>query len=183
MKIHSKPAIEPEVSIHKPNPMPFLFLALLAVVALVFAYKHFDEAFDEVEGELVMKPQYREKIDKRVTKPFDCETYELRANISGLYPCKACEGGVFYLNAGEVFKIGESCNKEERYSQGYYASESLKYFVVLKGNAAECKAEEARRLGAYPTTPENLARPNRTPESIQNQRYRLLYPIGNTGIK
>lgn len=183
MKIHYKPETEPTEPVKVINPAPFILLAILAVFGLIFAFKHFDDAFDEVDGEPVMKPEYKEKVGKRAMKPYDCETYELRAEFPGFYPCKQCEGGVFYLNAGEVYKIGESCNKKERYSQGYYASESLEYFVVLKGNAADCKAEEARRIGAYPTTPENLARPKRTPESIKNKRYRLLYPIGNSGIK
>lgn len=183
MKIQYKSNTEPVKPTKTINPAPLILLAILAVFGLMFAFKHFEDAFENVDGQWVMKRAYKEKVGKKMMKPYDCDTYELVAIHNGFYPCKSCEGGLFFLNKGEIYKIGFSCNKEERYSQGYYAAKSLKYFVVLRGNAADCQAEEARLLGAYPLLPENLARPDRTEQSIKEQRYKILYPIGNSKLQ
>jgi hypothetical protein len=113
----------------------------------------------------------------------DCEVYELRALTAGFYNCELCEGKTFFLNTGEIYKIGESCDKQRRYKTSYYDRMKLEYAVVFTGNTKECKVEEARRLGAYATMNENLSRPKKDFFSIEEKRYRLLFPPGNTGLK
>lgn len=165
-------------------PSPFKgFLFLMIVVGVFFAYKHFEDAFTEVEGEPIMKEGYKEKIRGKIRKYEDCEVYELRAIRPGFYDCTLCESKIFYLNQGEIYKIGETCDKRARYKDSFYDKMKLEYVVVFKGNTQECKIEEVRRLGEYPTTAENLSRPQKNSNSVQTSRYRLLLPPGNSGLK
>lgn len=165
-------------------PQPFKFAILLIIgLLVVFAYKHYEDGYEEIDGEWVIKPKFKDKIDDK-TKSFDeCEVYYLLALEDGFYECFNCEGGLFFLYKDEIVKIGFSCDGEERYLQSFYDGIRVKYKTVFVGNSNECQVEEIRHLGMYATIPENLARPLPNKQSKLNKRYRLLYPVRNTGLE
>ena len=167
-----------------PLPTPFKFLMLLVLaVGLVFAFKHFQDGYEKVDGEWVMKPEFRDKVDDKRESFEECEVYFLMALEDGFYDCPNCTGKTFYLYSNEIAKIGMTCNGRDRYDQSFYQAKKVRYEVVFKGNAYECQREEIRLLGSYAQMPENMRRPDRTKLSLQTHRYKLLYPVFNTTLK
>lgn len=69
-------------------------------------------------------------------------TYELRATTSGLYP--NVRGGVVSLNAGDVWKYGETTPGFDNYSQNFLTTNRLQMVPIFYGNVAELKFK--RRL-------------------------------------
>ena len=67
-------------------------------------------------------------------------TYELRATTSGLYP--NVRGGVVSLNAGDVWKYGETTQGYDRYSQNFLTTNRLQMVPIFYGNVAEIKVQE-----------------------------------------
>lgn len=165
-------------------PQPFKFIILLVIgLVLVFTYKHYEDAYEEIDGEWVRKPKFKDKIDDK-TKSFDeCEVYYLLALTDGLYECFNCGSGDFFLYRNEIVKIGYSCDGEGRYLRSFYEGVKVKYKTVFRGNSYDCEVEEIRQLGSYASLPENLARPIVSQQSRKAKRYRLLYPVRNTGLK
>ncbi len=176
--------IETEKAVLENLPQPMKFLILVALAAgIFFAYKHFTDGYEKVEGEWVIKPKYNNFVDKKVTSFEECTVYELRATADGYYECKHCLYSVFFLKAGEVWKIGKTCSKEERYDEIYYLQNNVKYHPVFAGSSAECEIEEVRRIAAYALSPENMQRPDPTRLQINKKRHKLLYPPKNTGLR
>ena len=167
-----------------PLPTPFKFLMLLVLaVGLVFAFKHFQDGYEKVDGEWVMKPEFRDKVDDKRDSFEECEVYYLIALKDGLYECHNCVGKVFYLYKGEIVKIGMTCTGSNRYRKAFYDTRNVRYRTVFYGNVMECQQEEISRLGNYAGLPENMRRPDPDSLSLKNRRYKLLYPVRNSSLK
>ena len=74
-------------------------------------------------------------------------TYELRATTSGLYP--NVRGGVVSLNAGDVWKYGETTQGFDRYSQNFLTTNRLQMVPIFYGNVAEIKVQEKIMIYGY----------------------------------
>jgi len=109
---------------------------------------------------MVYKPHRTDKL---------CEQYALVARVSGWYPCYNCgtETKIF-LNKGEVWKYGKTCNGSiKRYPNGL-PDNNLEYFIQFRGTEDACLIEEKRKIYNYPNLPECIAR-----------KIKLLRPPGN----
>lgn len=162
------------------QPPPNANWLLLGVVIFfaVMAYKYFSDGFQKQDGKWVIKEDFKEHVEKKRDFYEDCEVYYLLATQSGYYECKLCDRKTFYLNKGEIWKIGYSCNPDNRYKENYMKQMQLRYVTVFKGDVKQCLQEEQRRLGNYSSLPENLARPDPTRKNRSNGRYKLLLPPG-----
>jgi hypothetical protein len=74
-------------------------------------------------------------------------TYELRATTSGLYP--NVRGGLVSLNAGDVWKYGETTQGFDRYSQNFLTTNRLQMVPIFYGNVAEIKVQEKIMIYGY----------------------------------
>lgn len=98
-----------------------------------------------------------------------CEQYALKALKDGWFPCLKCNGITkIFLNHGEVWKYGKTCNAEfGRYPAGL-PYPGLYYFTEYFGTEKECLLEEKRKIYNYPNLPE-----------CQKRNVSLLRPPGN----
>jgi hypothetical protein len=87
------------------------------------------------------------------------EVYSLRAQRSGVYP--NLRGGTVFLNAGEIWKIGQSLNGPGRYPAGVYRSLGLTYNTEYVGGQLQITMVEKLRLAGYVTTHGQLPPGNR----------------------
>ncbi|WP_155960770.1 RHS repeat domain-containing protein [Flavobacterium daejeonense] len=97
-------------------------------------------------GDYVTKMQREiDRISERATGPQGFQ-YALTANTSGYYP--NVRGGTTYLNAGEVWKYGETTSSD-RYSQTYLNSMGLKIEPQFVGNQMQIKIQEKIMIYGY----------------------------------
>jgi len=96
-----------------------------------------------------------------------CDQYVLRASFSGWYICYKCPSQKVYLEAGEIWKIGKTCEPNSRYPQGVL-DERLEYLREFSGTAEQCLIVEKVKLYAYFFYPEN-----------QKRTIPLILPAGN----
>lgn len=89
-----------------------------------------------------------EKIAERVAGP-DAEQYSLRAVRPGLYP--NVRGGTTQLNAGDVWKYGQSIFGSGRsgYSQQYLTGLGVRYVTEFKGSQMQALMQEKLKLYSY----------------------------------
>ncbi len=73
--------------------------------------------------------------------------YSLCAIVSGYY--RNVRGGTVYLNAGDVWKYGETTDPNGRYSQAWLDNNNLLFTPEYYGNQYECKAVEKAKLLKY----------------------------------
>lgn len=144
------------------------------------------ETFDDFvkhnpDGTFELKPQRKTKLNADVKRMREeAEQYVLLAKEDGYYQCLHCPRGTFYLFKGEVAKVGVTRQGEEgRYDRNYYTRMKLDYKTEYRGTLQKAMEAELVRIGNYPLTPENLARPDQSEEGVD--RYKLARPILNTG--
>ncbi|WP_426994316.1 RHS repeat domain-containing protein [Methylomonas sp. CM2] len=87
-----------------------------------------------------------EKITQRPTGP-DTEQYSLRAVFSGSYP--NVRGGTVYLNAGDVWKYGQTSNPESRYPAKQLAKAGLEYVPEFRGSKVTALIQEKLKIYSY----------------------------------
>ncbi|WP_157203499.1 hypothetical protein [Methylomicrobium agile] len=87
-----------------------------------------------------------ERISQRPSGP-DTEQYSLRATYSGDYP--NVRGGTVYLNAGDVWKYGQTSNPESRYSQKELAQAGLRYVTEFQGGQVQALIQEKLKIYSY----------------------------------
>lgn len=176
--------IETEKALLENLPQPVKFVILLALAAGVFfAYKHFTDGYEKVEGEWVAKPAYKQQIEEKANAFEECTVYELRVLSDGYYECQHCPTKTFFLKKDEVWKIGRTCDDDARYDPSYYRKKNVRYVWVFSGTVQQCQIEEVRWIAAYALYPENIQRPDPTEETMLNSWYKLLYPPNNTGLR
>ncbi|MFN8254166.1 MAG: hypothetical protein U0W24_00660 [Bacteroidales bacterium] len=97
-----------------------------------------------------------------------CVQYALITTEAGNFPCYNCSSGSIYLNPGEVWKYGKTCNGQSgRYPNGFPVP-NLKFVIQFEGTESMCLIEEKRKIYSYPALPECLKR-----------NIKLLRPPGN----
>ena len=77
--------------------------------------------------------------------------YELRANTDGLYP-SVRTSTLVYLEAGDIWKIGETTQGEKRYSDGWMQSigeGGVSIHRVYYGNQRQIKIREKEMIYGY----------------------------------
>jgi hypothetical protein len=84
-------------------------------------------------------------IKQRATEPPGTQ-YALTAKTSGHYP--NVRGGTTYLNAGDVWKYGETTSSD-RYSDKYLRSMGLNFSPQFFGNQMEIKVQEKVMIYGY----------------------------------
>ena len=87
------------------------------------------------------------------------EVYTLRAQRNGAYP--DVQGGTVILQAGDIWKIGQSLSGPSRYPAGVYRSLGLTYNTEYVGGQLQITMMEKLRLAGYVTTHGRLPPGNR----------------------
>jgi hypothetical protein len=83
--------------------------------------------------------------------------YSLKALTSGMYPCYAKGGpSEVYLERGDVWKYGQTCNPTTRYSGRYLIENRLYMVTEFVGTKTECLIMEKEKIFSYPMLPEGL---------------------------
>uniref|UniRef100_UPI0025D544AD hypothetical protein n=1 Tax=uncultured Chryseobacterium sp. TaxID=259322 RepID=UPI0025D544AD len=79
--------------------------------------------------------------------------YSLRATTSGLYPVYSSGSvlptGTKFLNAGDVWKYGETINPENRYTDDYLRSMNLIQYNEFSGSQMQIKLVEKSKIYGY----------------------------------
>ena len=156
----------------KPIPSPprknipiNLYLGIIVVLLLAGLWMMAKRPSDKPvvyneDGEVVLAPHRKEKLDKKLKELEEAEQYALLDIGNGWYPCFNCpDSNVIYLNKGEVWKYGFSTKGKTRYPAAFYKMMRVEYLTQLVGTIEECMQEEIRKIINYPTLPEALARP------------------------
>ncbi|MBR3711421.1 MAG: hypothetical protein IKM99_10765, partial [Bacteroidales bacterium] len=99
--------------------------------------------------ELIAK--MKKEISHLLTRPDgpDGFVYELRANTNGIYPCVNGTSTLVYLEAGEIWKIGETTQGNKRYSDSWYQTYNVHMISVFEGNQREIKIHEKILIYQY----------------------------------
>ncbi|TAE03380.1 MAG: hypothetical protein EAZ97_01570 [Bacteroidetes bacterium] len=150
-----------------------IILLVFAVFALIFAALYFSEVVEKDEhGNYRLKSERKEKFEADSLKMTEeCQQYALVAKVSGIYPCFSCpDRDSIFLNEGEIWKYGVTCNGEKRRYGNKMPTQDLVYLPQYTGSLLECSIMETRKIIEYPLLPENL---NRKPAD------RLARPAGN----
>ena len=98
--------------------------------------------------ELIAK--MKKEISHLLTRPDgpDGFVHELRTNTSGYYPCVRTSTLV-YMEAGEVWKIGETTQGNNRYTDNWYQTYNVHMISVFEGNQREIKIHEKILIYQY----------------------------------
>lgn len=158
-------------------------LLLLVGLFLFAAYRYFTDGYYWNGEKWTIREDYRERVIGKMESFDDCVVYYLIARTAGYYPCRHCDRETFYLLAGETWKIGNSCNEQERYDEDWLKKMNMDMKIVYEGDLTGAAKEEVRHIANYGSMPENMSRPDPTPEAKARGRYKLLYPPANFGLK
>jgi len=124
-----------------------ILFALLTTVFSIYEINKVRELKKEKELERIISKNYNDNI---------CEQYALVASMSGYYPCyqTECKDGLIWLNTGEIWKYGKTCNGEMgRYPSGLPFN-NLNYVPQFAGNEQDCLIQEKLKIYNYPNLPE-----------------------------
>jgi len=145
-----------------PSPKPNRFppgAAILFVLLAMAALKWEDVARRLKDGSWGLARERQKEMDYTLDRNENAEQYVLIAVVSGWYECYLCEDGKYWLNKGEIAKIGITTNPAERYSQKWLENNLVEYVIEVEGDLAKVRKAEIERIGSYPFLPENMARP------------------------
>lgn len=87
-------------------------------------------------------------LQRRAPGP-DAYQYALIATHSGYYPSYTYGKGSVFLNAGDVWKYGETIHPDSRYSQLWLKSNRLDKIIQAKGTQRQMKIEEKIKIYDY----------------------------------
>ncbi len=129
-----------------------LFLAIVSTFAVTFFFKFSIERAEKKALE----------IDRIIDKTYpneNCVQYALITLKDGWFPCYNCGvAETIYLNKGEVWKYGKTCNGEQgRYPNGLPVP-NLKFEIQLIASEKACLIAEKEKIYNYPNLPECLKR-------------------------
>ena len=128
--------ISADVAIPEPTDAAWPKWAAYAVAGGVAAYY-----VAKMEGEI-------DGIMRRAGGPQGA-LYSLRATGSGPYTCFTCSGGTTSLNAGDVWKYGETTNPAGRYSQSQLSGWGVRQVNEFYGNQVQIKVMEKTKIYGY----------------------------------
>lgn len=142
-----------------PSPHPWRWLILIFLVLLALVYSSDFLEFDQ-DGEPVLAPLRRAKLERELAELEHAEQYALVAARDGEYPCYSCpEKNIIFLRRGMVFKYGVTRKGETLRYGTWHIDRNLLYVIQFQGNWQACLAEEKKKIYLYATLPENLSRP------------------------
>ncbi|MEZ5039992.1 MAG: hypothetical protein R2828_08870 [Saprospiraceae bacterium] len=163
-----------------------LVYTLLIITLLFFVYMALPKSWEEAttvkkDGTLALSKEWAETIDRKKDQYAYHDLYQLIAAKNGYYSCKHCPTGKFYLKVGEVYRYGTTgIGQEGRgYSEEWLNDHLLNYVIIMTGDIAIIKTQEAILIGSYAIFPENLNRPLFKTAGAKDYWYRLVLPPGN----
>ncbi len=133
----------------------WIWLSLFAVCGLFAALKYIDWE----DGNPVLAPWRKEKLEQELQEIDNAEQYALKAGIPGYYPCYSCpKDSKIWLNLNEIWKYGVTSKSQAgRYRSGLPAP-NLYYTVQYEGTISDCLKQEKIQIYHYPLLPENIVR-------------------------
>lgn len=140
------------------NPAPVV-IGIVAALLLFAALKWEDVARRLKDGGWGISEERQKEMEDTLERNENAEQYVLLATTSGWYECYLCKEGQYWLNEGEIAKIGITTNPAERYSQQWLKDHRVSYLVETTGDLATVRKAEIERIASYPFTPENMRRP------------------------
>ncbi len=140
------------------NPAPVV-IGIAATLLLLAALKWEDVARRLKDGSWSLSEERQKEMEDTLERNENAEQYVLLATVSGWYKCYLCEEGRYWLNKGEIAKIGITTNPAERYSQRWLEDHRVEYIIEVEGGLATVRKAEIERIASYPFLPENMARP------------------------
>ncbi len=75
--------------------------------------------------------------------------YSLRATVSKDYPCFTCASGTMSLNAGDIWKYGETTNPSGRYSEKDLRAIGVRQINEFSGTQRQIKMMEKAKIYGY----------------------------------
>ncbi len=166
----------PEINL-RPKPNYFLIFIIFAVVVGVAVW--YATTVPNKDPQLAPYRQTKRdsaisRVKKRTHKKEECEQYALFVTHNGWYPVLhrgiTTANDSIWLNIGEVWKYGKTCNGELlRYTQQVYykdnkqvlSREDLQYFSEFYGSESDCLIKEKQKIYNYPLLPECVIRTRR----------------------
>lgn len=169
-----------------PSATLILFAMILTAAILLMAIpKTWKEAVRQNEdGSYSLSREWEEAIDQKKEKIEQHELYMLVAKKNGMYLCKRCPTGKFYLYEGELYRYGTTGNGKKRrgYSDKWEAGNNLRFFHISYGDEATVKLGQTKLIGTYAIHPENMNRPVIGTPGAKNYWHRLVIPPGNGNL-
>lgn len=163
-----------------------LFAMILTAAILLMAIpKTWKEAVRQNEdGSYSLSREWEEAIDQKKEKIEQHLLYVLAAAEDGVYLCKHCPTGKFYLYAGEIYRYGTTGNgkKGRGYNGTWEVKNLLVFHRIMLGDEATVKLKQAELIGSYALHPENMRRPLIGEPSSKEYWYRLVLPPGNNKL-
>ena len=129
------------VSVAEPTPYGEIISAAATATAFLYYGK---ELITKMQAEI-------EHLQTRQDGP-DGFVYELRANTDGFYPCLNGASTTVYLDAGDIWKIGETTQGNNRYSDNWMQSigtGGVTMQRVYYGNQRQIKIQEKIMIYNY----------------------------------
>lgn len=136
-----------------------IIIGIAAALLLLAALKWEDVARRLRDGTWALSEERQQEMEDTLDRNENAEQYVLLAVVSGWYECYLCEEGKYWLNEGEIAKIGITTNPAQRYSQQWLKDHRVSYHVETEGDLAKVRKAEIERIASYPFTPENMRRP------------------------
>ena len=136
-----------------------IVIGIVAALLLLAALKWEDVARRFKDGTWGLSEERQQQLDETLGRNEHAEQYVLIAAVAGWYKCYLCEEGIYWLNKGEIAKIGITTNPVERYAQKWLEDNRVEYIIEIEGDLARVRKAEIERIASYPFLPENMARP------------------------
>ncbi|MCB0597870.1 MAG: hypothetical protein H6557_03320 [Lewinellaceae bacterium] len=160
--------------------------AVIATFILLIALpKTWEEATRKnPDGSHSLSEEWEDAIDHKKDKIENQELYKLVAKRSGMYLCKHCPTGKFYLYKGELYRYGTTGDgKNGRgYTDQWEEKNKLEFFHISFGDEATVKKGQAELIGTYALDSENMRHPLPGTPNAKNYWYRLVLPPGNNNL-
>ncbi|MEM9884356.1 MAG: hypothetical protein AAF849_00570 [Bacteroidota bacterium] len=159
-------------------------LAIVLFIYLAIPKDWQDATTTNEDGSVSLSEEWEKTIAEKQEQYAQHELYMLTAINAGYFLCKHCPTGKFYLNLGEVYRYGTTGIGQNKrgFSRQWLNDKRLNFVIIMKGDIATVKAEEAALIGGYAILPENLARPLAGSTKAKPYWYRLVLPAGNNSL-
>ena len=136
------------------NFLPIILILCISLVILDFAFKKINNNPDVKiieSGKLILGEHEDSMLKKELEQFENCVQYAIVATISGYFDCHKCPFGItkVWLNKGEIWKYGESCQIEKRWPQSKLEPLFLLREDQIKGDIKITKQAEREKLRKY----------------------------------
>ena len=140
-----------------------IFLFLLGIAGAVYLSKERknEKDFYEIsDGQPVLAPWRKEKLQRELEEIDDAVQYALVATAAGRYPCYNCPGSqpTIWLEIGHTWKYGATRKGEVGRYRGQLPDQRLLFVIQFRGTYSDCLKMGKRKIYEYGILPENQAR-------------------------